>query len=131
MVFYDPLPTELWFIIYKMEHSSFLSAVNTEIKTLNREIELLNNIEADKSVRGYEYEDFPRAWAHCCPQVTSWTIKEWNSFRRVHPAIYIRTNGSLDIYNPNGGAKFGSDAYGYGWDIEMRRDVVVMYLEDW
>ena len=67
--------------------------------------------------------------AQCCPEVTGWTIKEWNSFKLVHPAIYIRNNGSLDMYNPSSGAKFGSDAYGYGWNLDMRRDMVVMYLE--
>ena len=32
-------------------------------KPLNREIEVLNNIEADKIARGDEYEDFPRLGA--------------------------------------------------------------------
>ena len=92
MVFYDPLPQNCGSSSTKWSIQSFLSAVNKQIKTLNREIELLNNIEADKSVRGYEYEDFPRAWAHCCPQVTGWTIKEWNSFRRsIPPSIFVPT----------------------------------------
>jgi len=81
-------------VVHHLQNGAFilLSAVNKQIKTLNREIELLNNIEADKSVRGYEYEDFPRAWAHCCPQVTGWTIKEWNSFRRsIPPSIFVPT----------------------------------------
>ena len=43
MVFFPQLPTELWFIIYKMEHSSFLSSVNAEIKILGIEAELENN----------------------------------------------------------------------------------------
>ena len=42
MVFYNLLPTELWFIIYKMEHSSFLSSVNAEIKNLAIEVKRVN-----------------------------------------------------------------------------------------
>ena len=142
MSFYYPLPIEIWFIIYKMEHSSFLGEVNKKIKTLNREIELLNKTESDKiaspllwmydmegNMDGEEFSfdyfsDFPRIWAHCCPQMTGWTIKEWNSFRYVHPTIIIRNNGSLDISSPRG-------AYGYGFSPEMRREVVVKYLFDW
>ena len=143
MVFYDPLPTELWFIIYKMEHSSFLEAVNKQIKTLNRDIELLNITEHSKIERGwglrvgmideplhddggpiaYDYfSDFPRVWAHCCPRVTCWTINTWNSFNRVHPNIFIHDNGSLDISTPQGA---------YRYDNEMRRKIVVEYLFDW
>ena len=140
MIFNDLLPTELWFIIFKMEHSTFLDAVNKQIKTLNREIELLNKTEFAKIERGWgerlgsfgdegdiafdHFSDFPRSWAHCCPQVTHWTIKEWNRFRRVHPTIVVLNNGSIDLFTPQG-------AYGYGYSPEMRREVVVEYLFDW
>ena len=141
MVFYNKLPSEMWFIIYKMEHSSFLDAVNKQIKTLNREIEILNRTEFLKIERGWgerlggfgdsaddiafdHFSDLPRSWSHCCPRVTHWTIKQWDSFKSVHPNIFIRINGSLDISQPQG-------AYGYGYDYEERRKIIVEYLFDW
>ena len=130
MVFYDALPTELWFRIYKIEHSTFLDGVNKQIKTLLREIEILNQTEHAKSARRElhyafdHFSDFPRCWANYCPRVTHWTIKEWISFNYVHPTIFIRNNGSLDISSPKG-------TYGYGYSTDERRDIVVMYLEDW
>ena len=43
MVFYHPLPVEIWFIIYKMEHSMFLKDVNCEIKTLSKQMSDTNH----------------------------------------------------------------------------------------
>ena len=116
MVFYDPLPTELWFIIYKMEHSSLLSNVNSEIKTLNREIELLNKNEPERLPASRFHSLYS---AHC-----DWTIKQWSSFRLVHPTIFIHLDGILDIHRPQG-------AYGYGYDRRRRRKIVVEYMKDW
>lgn len=41
-IFYPPLPVEVWFIIYKIEHQSLINLVNREIKKLAYEVELLN-----------------------------------------------------------------------------------------
>ena len=41
-IFYHPIPVELWMIIYKFEHKSFISSVNREIKKLANEVKLMN-----------------------------------------------------------------------------------------
>ena len=41
-IFYPPLPEEVWFIIYKIEHQSLINLVNREIKKLAYEVELFN-----------------------------------------------------------------------------------------
>ena len=79
MVFYSPLPVELWFIIYKMEHSMNLSHVNAEIKNLEKEVGRVNsrmfiNIHLD------EWGDIPSNIA--------WNVNEWLAFKNATGTIF-------------------------------------------
>ena len=83
-VFFPQLPTELWFIIYKMEHSSFLSSVNAEIKTLSNEVEHVN---ARMFINGWGAEESGEV-----PTGIAWNVNEWLAFKNTTGA-YIDTNG--------------------------------------
>lgn len=85
MVFYSPLPVELWFIIYKMEHSMHLSPVNAEIKNLEKELGHVNarmfiNIPLN------EWGDIPSNIA--------WNLNEWLAFKNKTGAS-LDTEGSI------------------------------------
>lgn len=72
-IFYPELPVELWFIIYKIEHQSWLKCVNREIKTLSNEVYLLN-----KKNRHF----FPQA------NLTKlWNIKDLIEFKKTTGAF--------------------------------------------
>jgi len=72
MVFYNLLPTELWFIIYKMEHSSFLSSVNAEIKKLYEEVKHVNA----RMFINMPFEEFGEV-----PADIAWNVNEWLAFK--------------------------------------------------
>ena len=74
MVFYNLLPTELWFIIYKMEHSSFLSSVNAEIKNLAIEVNRVNT---------RMFINMPLEERDDAPNDVAWNINEWLSFKNM------------------------------------------------
>ena len=42
MVFYNSLPTELWFYIYKIEHAQKMKSVHDEIKSISETVTMLN-----------------------------------------------------------------------------------------
>tara|TARA_B110001450_G_scaffold230664_1_gene232064 strand:- start:2689 stop:2931 length:243 start_codon:yes stop_codon:yes gene_type:complete len=67
MVFYHQLPEELWFIIYKIEHSVNLSMVNMELKKIHKEFENANQ----ELVESAEFDE----------RVDLWYYMEWIVFR--------------------------------------------------
>ena len=67
MVFYHQLPEELWFIIYKIEHSVNISMVNMEFKKIHKELENANQ----ELVESAEFDE----------QVDLWYYMEWIVFR--------------------------------------------------
>ena len=86
MVFNNQLPTELWFIIYKMEHSSFISSVNTEIKNLVIEVNCINTrmlINIPLEEREDWIKDAPGGRA-------TWNINEWLSYKNLETLRGIR-----------------------------------------
>ena len=66
MVFYDPLPTEIWFIIYKHEHGMYLSEVNRQIHRIRYEVDMTNHEGVNDFMEG--------------GGITQWTYIEWISF---------------------------------------------------
>ena len=74
MVFFPQLPTELWFMIYKMEHSSFLSSVNAEIINLSNEVEHVNT----RMFINMPFEEFGEV-----PSDIAWNINEWLAFKNT------------------------------------------------
>ena len=83
MVFYNQLPTELWFIIYQMEHSSFLSSVNAEIKILANEVNRVNT---------RMFINMPLEERDDAPNDVAWNINEWLSFKNM-TGIRVDTTG--------------------------------------
>lgn len=113
MVFYHPLPVEIWFIIYKMEHSIFLNDVNNEIKTLNKEMNdtnqkihnylwaIGNNIIEDSKLPSWLLADSPLYNFHFSnsrfkSQLTYGLftdINEWINFKKtIYPYHTIFSN---------------------------------------
>ena len=88
MVFFSQLPTELWFIIYKMEHSSLLSSVNTEIKFLANEVEHVN---------AHMFINMPlEEWGEV-PHNIAWNVNEWLTFKTT-TGVRIDTDGITDAW---------------------------------
>jgi hypothetical protein len=80
MVFYNLLPTELWFIIYKMEHSSFLSSVNAEIKNLAIEV---NRVNTQMFINMPTHPLLQESMARHSDGINvEWDINEWLSFKK-------------------------------------------------
>ena len=79
MVFYNPLPVELWFIIYKMEHGSFLSSVNAEIKNLSNEVERVNE---------RMFINMPLEEWNDIPSNIAWNVNEWLAFKKATGARF-------------------------------------------
>lgn len=85
MVFYSPLPVEMWFIIYKMEHSMNLSHVNAEIKNLEKEV---------GGVNARMFINMPlNEWGKI-PSNIAWNLNEWLAFKTTTGAC-LDTDGSL------------------------------------
>ena len=53
MVFYDPLPTEIWFVIYKYEHGINLSKVNRQIRRIRYDVDIENRNLVNDFMEGY------------------------------------------------------------------------------
>jgi hypothetical protein len=69
MVFYNQLPTELWFVIYKHEHSMNLSAVNRHIRRIRLEVDLANHRLINDLMEG--------------DGIALWNCNEWLSFTNI------------------------------------------------
>jgi hypothetical protein len=100
-VFFPQLPTELWFIIYKMEHSSFLSSVNAEIKNLSNEVEHVN-------MRMFNH--IPVLFMRpIIMESIAWNVNDWLAFKKIS-GVHIDITANLLVHdtNPNisaGGAE--------------------------
>ena len=88
MVFYYQLPKEIWFIIYKMEHSLLLSVVLKELYDCSNEVELINGrqwrLQADLQTHGH---------AHAAGEPQQWSVIEWIRTKQLTNA-YIDLDGT-------------------------------------
>jgi hypothetical protein len=66
MVFYDVLPIEIWFVIYKYEHMMYLSKVNRQIRRIRYEVDIANHGAVEDFMEG--------------GTITLWNCNEWLSF---------------------------------------------------
>tara|TARA_A100001015_G_C14650094_1_gene578851 strand:+ start:387 stop:674 length:288 start_codon:yes stop_codon:yes gene_type:complete len=83
MFFTSLLPIELWFKIYKIEHSMIQKDVLIEIKELSKQIEELNITIIDKNEK--------------------WNIIKWNNFKIKFSKVdfYGRCQSTSFKYFPN------------------------------